>query len=175
MTLRHPVLVAAALLVGGLVGCTTGPTRSPVVPSPQATSAIPATNPPPAMPPKPPEEVRATTIRGTEETSALLDNFTAFVRAVDGQAVAAGREGWNKPITLKPGPHRLSVEFVRGSFLAKADLTLKAEPGAAYELRHTSDAQVYGQHSFCEFRIVNLAHPEKAVAFQRVELEKVKP
>ncbi len=104
----------------------------------------------------------------------MLDNFTAFITALDDQPIGRGRAGWNQPITFAPGPRRLAVEFVRGAFFARTELGLDAKPGAAYELRHASDAQVYGEHTFCEFWIVDLATGEKAAAPKRVALEKLK-
>jgi hypothetical protein len=152
MSPRFSTLLAAALvLVMG--GCTTAP-KAPV-PAPPAA------------------DLRPATIRGSEETSALLDNFTAFVRAVDGQRLTAGRAGWNQPVVLKPGPHRLEVAFMRGSFFAQAELTLDVRPGATYEVRQTNDAQVYGAQTYCEFLIVDLASGQKAGLPQRVALSKI--
>jgi len=120
-----------------------------------------------------PADTRPATLKGSEESSTLLDNFTAFIRAIDGQPVSAGRKGWNEPLTLPPGPHRITVEFTRGSFFARTDLSLEAKPAASYELQQTNDAQVYGDHRFCEFWIVDLATGEKATPPKRVDLEKV--
>ena len=119
-------------------------------------------------------ELPPANIRGSQETSTLLDNFTAFITAVDGQAVAAGRKGWDQPVTLTAGKHHLTVEFNRGVFAAHTELELNAKPGIAYELRHTSDAQVYGGHSYCEFWVVDLATGEKATAVKRTGLSNVK-
>src|SRR3954468_17339159 len=58
-------------------------------------------------------------IKGSEQSSMLLDNFTAFVAAVDGVPVAAGRKGWNTPLEVRAGHHRLTVEFIRGVFTAR--------------------------------------------------------
>ena len=171
MSPRLPAsLTVFAILL--LAGCTnTAPTKTPPEKTTPTVPALHQATPPPAAPPV---DARPATIKGSEESSTLLDNFTAFVRFVDGQPVSAGRKGWNQPIELKPGPHRLTVEFTRGSFFARTELVLDAKPGAAYELRQVNDAQVYGQHSFCEFTITNLATNEKAGAPKRVALEKVK-
>lgn len=147
--LRYP----AALLTGLLVaGCTTPPTA----PGPAAVAAL-----------------APATIQGSEETSTLLDNFTAFITALDGRPIGSGRKGWNQPITFAPGPRRFGVGFIRGAFTAHSELTLEAKPGAAYELRHASDAQVYGEHTFCEFWIVDLATGEKVTPVKRTGLRKV--
>ena len=139
MRLRH--LLAASLLLLVFSGCVTGP---------QTTSATRSTGPAeaPAAP---------ATIRGSEESSALLDNFTAFISAVDGQPIAAGRSGWNTPLGLKPGHHVLTVEFKRGVFAARAQLELMAAPKASYRLRYATDAQLFGHNSFCDFWITDLA------------------
>ena len=166
---RHPAFVVA-LFVLFLAGCkTTAPTPAPATPSePTAPAMHPGTPPPLAV------DARPATIKGSEESSTLLDNFTAFVRTIDGQPVSAGRKGWDHALELKPGAHRLGVEFIRGSFFARTELALVASPRARYELRQTNDAQVYGQHSFCEFWVVDLATGAKAVPAKRVELDKVK-
>ena len=54
----------------------------------------------------------------------MFDNFTAYVAAVDGRPVAAGRAGWNSPLALPAGPRRLTVIFIRGAFTAQTDLQL---------------------------------------------------
>ena len=162
-----PRFLATALAALVLAGCTTSP-----APSGGTTPAAPATGTPASAPAK--VELPPAHIRGSQEMSTLLDNFTAFITAVDGQAVAAGRKGWDLSLPLTPGKHRLAVEFNRGVFLARAELELVAQPGAAYELRHASDAQVYGQHSYCEFWIVDLATGEKATAVRRTGLSSVK-
>lgn len=169
MSLR-PLPTPAVFTLLLLTACTTTtPTGSPAGP------VAPATGSSPARPAAAVEtDTRPATIKGSEETSTLLDNFTAFITAVDDQPVQAGRKGWNQPVGLPPGRHKLAVEFVRGAFFARTELVLEAKPGAAYELRHASDAQVYGEHTFCEFWIVDLATGEKVTPARRTGLSKVK-
>jgi hypothetical protein len=161
-----PAILAALLLAG----CTT--TTTP--PAPDRAASTPTVPARPAAPPAAPADTRPATLKGSEESSTLLDNFTAFIRAIDGQPVAAGRKGWDQALSLAPGSRRVSVEFMRGSFYARTELNFDAKPGAAYELRQANDAQVYGEHSFCEFWIVDLATGEKVGTPKRVALEKVK-
>ncbi len=156
--LRRFTLPVLLVLLLALTGCTTTP--------PPAPHASPAAALPAALPPA--------SIRGSQESSTLLDHFTAFISAVDGRPVASGRKGWDQPLPLPAGKRRLTVEFVRGAFFARAELEFEAKSEAAYELRHASDAQVYGAHTFCEFWIVDLATGEKATAPKRAELGKVK-
>jgi hypothetical protein len=171
MSMRlSPFFIVPAILL--VAGCTTTP--QPVTDAAPTTPATPAAVVPATPPPSAPVDARPATIKGSEESSTLLDNFTAFITAIDGQPVAAGRKGWNQPLNLTPDPHRLTVEFNRGTFLGRTELALEAKPGAAYELRQTNDAQVYGGHTFCEFWIVDLATGEKAVAAKRTGLEKLK-
>jgi hypothetical protein len=153
-----------------LAGCTTtAPTpASPVVAPASATGT-----PPVPAPAAPVVILPPATIKGSEESSTLLDNFTAFISAVDGEKIPTGRKGWAQPVTLAAGQRRLTVEFIRGVFFARTELVLEAKPEAAYELRHTSDAQVYGDHTFCEFWIVDLATGEKVTAPKRTGLGKV--
>ncbi len=168
MSLRP--LPAPAVLALLLTACTTpAPTGSTAVgpiaaatgtaPTPPATAVVTNTRP--------------ATIQGSEETSTLLDNFTVFITALDGQPIGSGRKGWNQPITFVPGKRRFAVEFIRGAFTARTELTLEAKPGAAYELRHASDAQVYGEHTFCEFWIVDLVTGERVTPPRRTGLGKL--
>lgn len=170
MTLRlNPFPVILAVL--WLAGCNTT-TTNPPPPTPAAEApTVPAR---PVTPPPAPVDTRPATIKGSEEGSALLDNFTAFIVAIDGEPVAARRKGWDQPLSLTPGAHRLAVEFNRGSFLARTEVVLEAKPATAYELRQTNDAQVYGDHSFCDFWIVDLATGEKVTPPKRAALEKIK-
>jgi len=162
-----PRFIATALAALVLAGCATQP-----APSGGTTAAASPTNPRSAVPAK--IERPPASIRGSQETSTLLDNFTAFITAVDGQSVGAGRKGWDQPVRLAAGPHRLTVEFNRGVFLAHTELELNAKSGAAYELRQASDAQVYGGHSYCEFWIVDLVTGEKVTTVKRTGLSNVK-
>lgn len=170
MSLRSLTLLAVLTLAG----CTTAPITPATAAPPPPRVTMPAASVQPATPPPAPLDARPATLKGSEESSTLLDNFTAFVVAVDGQPVSAGRKGWDQPLDLAPGEHRLAVEFNRGSFFARTELVLEARPGVAYELRQANDAQVYGDHSFCDFWIVDLATGEKAVESKRTTLEKMK-
>lgn len=156
----HRLALVAALALLALAGCTT-PTGQATA-TPQATAIAP-----------PKVELPPASIRGSQESSTLLDHFTAFVSAVDGTPVAAGRAGWDQALPLPAGRRVLAVEFVRGAFQARTGIVFEAKPGAAYELRHASDAQVYGAHSYCEFWIVDLATGEKIAPPKRVALEKL--
>jgi hypothetical protein len=164
---RLSACLLSALLLAGCTTPTTPQNASESAPAMAAVPAAAATAPAPA-------DSRPASIKGSEESSTLLDNFTAFIRSIDGQPVSAGRQGWNQPLSLPPGARRIGVEFIRGSFFARTELTLEAKPAAAYELRQTNDAQVYGAHSFCEFWIVDLATGENVSEPKRVALDKVK-
>jgi hypothetical protein len=157
LRLAQPGLGALAVILGLMAGCTAPP-------------SVPST-PPPAEPVV--VEAKPATISGTEESSTMFDNFTAYVAAVDGEPVPAGREGWNTPLAIKSGPRRLTLAFVRGAFTAKADVQLMARPDAAYQVKFASDAQIFGKSSYCEFWIIDTATGEKALAPTRAPLAKV--
>ena len=157
--------LAATLL---LTGCATGPQTPPKPPT-----GRPAPAPAPAQTP-PPEPIRTATILGSEESSALLDNFTAFVAAVDGKVIPAGRKGWETPVVIRSGKRRLSVEFNRGAFVARAELELTAKAEAAYQLKYESDAQVYGKHSYCDFWIIAYATGERVTPVRRAAITSLK-
>lgn len=94
----------------------------------------------------------------------LLDNFTAYVAAIDGQPTSEGRKGWAGPIEIRAGRRVLTAEFVRGVFTSRAELAFEAAPDANYEVRFTTDAQLFGHNSFCDFWIVDLATGLKVTA-----------
>jgi hypothetical protein len=119
-----------------------------------------------------PEPVRFAHVRGSEESSMLLDNFTAYVAAVDGQPVSAGRKGWATPLEIRSGRRSLTVEFVRGVFSSRADLPLEAAPDANYEVRFTTDAQLFGRNSFCDFWIVDLGTGATVTAVAKAQVTK---
>ena len=180
-----------------LSGCTTatksGPAAAlpaPALPPATLAVAIPPPEKTPPASPAPPAAVKITpadpvepavpesrhaTIKGTQEASILLDNFTAFVATVDGKKVAAGRRGWDAPLELMAGRRRLGVEFNRGVFVARAELELEAAADAKYELRYTTDAELFGRNSYCNFWIVDLGAGRTVTAVQKSSVEKSTP
>jgi hypothetical protein len=178
------ILLIMALLA--FAGCAT-PSPEAVGVSPAAAASLPpaplpsTTPPPPAPAPTPPPapviELPPASITGSEETSTMLDNFTVFVAAVDGVKVTAGRQGWNTPLTLQPGRHRLTLGFNRGVFSAQAEVELIAVSKATYQARFASDAELFGKNSYCEFWIVDTAtdqpvSPRVRSPLARIELAK---
>jgi hypothetical protein len=149
-------------------------TPAPVAPTPVAPAPVAAApKSAPALKPAPVAVAKPASIKGSEESSTMFDNFTAYVAAIDGQAVAAGRTGWNVPLSLPAGPRRLKVAFIRGVFTAQADIQFQARPEAAYQLKFATDAQIFGKSSYCEFSIVDAATGEKVLAPTRVPLVKI--
>ncbi|HEX2862424.1 MAG TPA: hypothetical protein VHN79_12325 [Lacunisphaera sp.] len=185
-----PLFLAALLVL--LAGCTTPGTTQPAASAPEASPTAPATGsaatpaPTPASPATPtpeapatptpvtpPPEVKPATITGFEESSAMLDSLTAYVGMVDSVPITAGRDGWDKPLTIKAGPRRVTVEFIRGVFTAKAELNLVAKSEASYQVRFATDAQLFGKNSYCEFWIVDAATGRPATERKRVPLTRV--
>ena len=163
-----PCSGALAVVLLLLAGC-----ASPAGPGNTAPGPVTA----PVAPAKaaPVVEAKPATITGSEESSTMFDNFTAYVSAIDGQPVAAGRAGWKTPLTLKAGPRVLTVSFIRGVFTAHVDVHLNARSEAVYQLKFTTDAQVFGKNSYCEFWIVDTATGEKPLAPTRAPLTKMEP
>lgn len=115
----------------------------------------------------PPAGTPVAKIKGSEEKSALLDNFTAFVLLVDGKRVMADRKGWDTPIALAEGRHALTVEFNRGVFTAHADFELEAVAGAAYEVKYETDVKLYGSNRYVDFWIVDSATNKAVTSIKR--------
>lgn len=177
--LQSCILPVCSLIAALFSGCATAPrstataarptvpplTTASVVAPPPAAAAPTVPIPPPIAAPAPAAPVtpavaavavRTATIKGSQESSILLDNYTAFVSAVDGKKIEAGRNGWDTSLALEAGRRLLSVEFNRGVFLARTKIELEAVANAAYELKYTTDAELFGHNSFCNFWIVDL-------------------
>ncbi len=126
-----------------------------------------------APPPPPPViELPPASITGSEQKSAMLDDFTAFIAAIDGTAVSVGREGWQTAVPLRAGLRRLTVVFVRGVFTATAELQLNAVSERPYEVRFSTDAQFLGKNSYCEFWIADTANGQPATERVRAPLKR---
>ena len=102
----------------------------------------------------------------------MLDNFTAFIAALDGAAVPAGRAGWATPLKIPAARHILAVEFQRGVFFAQANLTLEAAADAVYELKFTTDAEVFGHNSYCDFWVVDTRTGQTVTSVARATVKK---
>ena len=127
---------------------------------------------PPEVKASSPAVVGFARIRGSEESSALFDNFTAFVTAVNGRPAAAGRAGWDTPLEIAAGNHTLTVEFNRGNFIARTDLELAAAADASYELKFATDTNLFGQNSYCDFWIVDLGTGQTVTAVKKASVKK---
>ena len=142
------------------------------VPAPSAAPAGPIT-PAVTTSPAPRPAAGLATIKGSQETSILFDNFTAFIAAVDGQKIAAGRKGWETPLKLEAGHRRITVEFNRGIFLARATLEFEAATNVHYELKYVTDAELFGLNSYCSFWIVDLGTGKTVCGPTKSSVEKL--
>jgi hypothetical protein len=142
------------------------------VPEPAAIPA-PVATPAPSPKPAPVVVAKPASITGSEESSTMFDNFTAYVSAIDGRTVPAGRAGWNTPLALSVGPHRLTVIFMRGAFTAQTDLYIQTRSEAVYQLKFATDAQIFGKSSYCEFSIIETATGIEVLPPTRVPLTKL--
>ena len=117
--------------------------------------------------------VRHATIIGSQETSILLDNFTAFVASVDGRKVEAGRNGWNVPLSIDVGHRTLGVEFNRGVFRARGQLDFDAAANARYELKYATDAELFGKNSYCNFWVTEIQSGQTVSLVSKASVEKI--
>jgi len=157
-------------------GCATAPQTTTTVPVAPSPSVATADRPPPtarAVAVRPSAPAGVANIRGSEESSMLLDDFTTFVAAIDGVPVPAGRKGWSTPVEINAGGHVLTVEFIRGVFSARSTLELNAVADARYELRFKTDAQLFGHNSFCDFWVVDLATGEIASPVAKASVTRI--
>jgi hypothetical protein len=137
MNYRKQLVVSVFALV--VAGC-----AAPVRPIPQELQFVQADATP-----------ESSTIVGSQEDSSWADNFTAFILAVDGKRVMAGRKGWNEPLRISKGDHRITATFMRGVYTASANVQLNAMAGAAYELKYVTDVGLDGNNTYCDFWIAD--------------------
>ena len=97
------------------------------------------------------------TIMGSQEDSTFFDDFTAYIIGVDGKRVMSGRKAWSTPLPIQAGQRNITVMFQRGRSKAQADLVLQAVAGEQYQVRFSSDAQLFGANTYCDFWIVNMS------------------
>ena len=107
------------------------------------------------------------TIKGTEKPSTFFDNFTAFLLAIDGKRVMAGRKGWNVPLVIAAGHHTITTEFNRSVYVARTEIDFDAAKGTAYEVRFEGDVALYAGHTYVDFWIVNIASGKPVSAIKR--------
>jgi hypothetical protein len=143
-------------------------------PAPVETSAPIKPEPTPTVATQPPvPKVQYARIVGTQESSILFDNFTAFITAIDGRKIAVGRDGWNVPLEIETGHRTLNVEFNRGVFLAKGRLEFDAVANAHYELKFKTDAEVFGNNSYCNFWVIDTATGKTVSMISKDSVEKI--
>ena len=79
------------------------------------------------------------TIRGSDRVSGgasfLSLHETAYLSAIDGQAIARDRDNWNKDQPLAPGRHGVAAAYYDGTKVASCYLFFVVAPGKRYELR----------------------------------------
>lgn len=129
-----------------------------------------------APPPLPPElqyvapvdqALSLPTLSGSQVDSTLFDDFTAYVLAVDGKRVMTGRTGWSTALRIRLGWRNITVAFQRGAWSTQADLTLQAVAGAKYQVRFSTDVQVYGANTYCDFWIIDVDSKTPVTGIQR--------
>lgn len=146
-------LLLCLLIAGTITGCVTTP------------------NVPPELQYSPPSPGSSTaTIKGSQHPSVILDNFTAYVFAIDGKRLMSGRKGWNTPVTIASGQRTVAVEFQRGDYKGRTEISFNAMPRVAYEVRFDSDVQVYGANSYADFWIVNLSSGKAVTGIKRAAI-----
>jgi len=153
--------------------------KSPVSQPIAADTVAPETAPPAApvaispVQPPPPAIIGHATIRGSEEASLLLDDFTVFVESIDGKNIPAGRPGWNTPVAIDAGRRTVEVEFNRGVFVARATLQLEAKDRRDYEVKYSTDAELFGGNSYCNFWIIDRQTGLKVTEVRKAAVGKI--
>ena len=97
------------------------------------------------------------TLMGSHEKMTPIDDFTAYVLAVDGKRVISGLENWDAALPIQPGSRTVTVAFKRDPLNAQADLHLQAAAGGKYQIRFSTDAYFFGADTYCDFWIIDMA------------------
>lgn len=103
------------------------------------------------------QENSLATLIGSHQKATPIDDFTVYVLAVDGKRVISGLENWDLALPIQPGLRVISVAFKRDPLNAQADLHLQAVTGGKYQIRFSSDAYFFGEDTYCDFWIIDLA------------------
>lgn len=102
-----------------------------------------------------PTSVESATLVGSQEDVQVMDDFTAYVVGVDGKRLMEGRSGWNVPLKVSLGPHRVDVTFVRGAHSSFGSLFLNAVPNGAYQVKFSTDVGFNGPSTYCDFWVID--------------------
>ena len=115
--------------------------------------------------------VATAVITGSEVSSPLTHNPTAFVLSVDGKIVMAGKKGWNVPLLVEAGVRIIDVQMSRGEFVSHSYLELNAAAGVHYILMFDSDVGLLGNNTYCDFWFVDAATGRAVTPKQRGGIE----
>ncbi len=116
------------------------------------------------------QESSLATLVGSHEKSTLIDDFTAYVLAVDGKRVMSGRKGWNTVLPIQPGLRNITVAFLRTPFNAQVNLQLQAVAGGKYQVQFSTDAQFFGADTYCDFWIIDIATQKPVTGIRRGDI-----
>ena len=103
------------------------------------------------------DEKSVATLIGSYEKATPIDDFTAYILAVDGKRVISGLENWDTALPIQPGSRTVTVAFKRDPLNAQADLRLQAVAGNKYQIRFSTDAYFFGADTYCDFWIIDVA------------------
>lgn len=102
------------------------------------------------------QESSLATLVGSREKGRYSDS-TAYVLAVDGKLATLGPRGWSIALPIQPGLRNISVAFQGGGFNTQVDLQLKAVAGGKYQIQFSTDVQLFGGNTYCDFWIIDIA------------------
>lgn len=100
-----------------------------------------------------PEFEQAATIIGSNIPVKIYDDITAYIFAVDGQKVMAGRAAWNTPLALNAGSHAIQVWCQQGGYKYTNIVQLNAQAGGRYQIDFNYN---HDNRYNCRFWIKNL-------------------
>lgn len=96
------------------------------------------------------------TITGSRRRPGFLsEDHLGYVLLVDSKFVTNAEKAWNQPLVIPAGRRIVTAEYKNGAFSARADLTLEAVPGAAYQLKIVNGTEGGDGKRFNDFWIVD--------------------
>jgi len=106
----------------------------------------------------PPTSGAVAKIKGSEQKSVFLANFTVLILNIDGKRVMTDHPDWSTPLAVTAGHHQVTAQFTRGAFFATANLEWDAVANATYEIKFTTNLNFLtggGPDTHVNFWIIN--------------------
>jgi hypothetical protein len=84
------------------------------------------------------------TIRGLYDTKIGVFNHPAlYVYSVDGRLIKNAEKSWNNDLKIETGIRQIGIEYLYGSFNARANITINVKDGSSYQIQYIPPSSVF--------------------------------